>query len=194
MYTSTDIHIYIHIHVCIHIHISISLSEIARRATETHTSAPVTQRCTLSYCNTLQHAATRCHTLLHTATHCYTLQHTATHCNTLQHTATHWYTLQHTATHCYTLQHVVHNPLSPIMSHPHSRNVCYLFIYQFFVNWFKVDFVSSCRLLNCSHGNFSKSDKKIMDFARNLRGTLASLHFHTPCVFVVMRHVSRLTA
>ena len=43
-------------------------------------------------------------------------------------------------------------------------------------------------------GIFSRSDMTNADFASNLRGRLArgSSHFHTPCVFVVMRHVSRL--
>ena len=114
--------------------------------------------------------------------------------------------------------YVVNNPLSPIMSHPHSRNVCYFFsrnvcsnvcclffrnVYRnvcYFLslddNLFKVDFVSSCRLLNYCRGIFLRLDIKIADFASNLRRRLArgSLHFHTPCVFVVMRHVSRLTA
>jgi len=37
---------------------------------------------------------------------------------------------------------------------------------------------------------------KSADFASRWRGRLVTgrLHFHTPCVFVVMRHVSRLTA
>jgi len=36
----------------------------------------------------------------------------------------------------------------------------------------------------------------IVDFAVDRGGRLVrgSLHFHTPCVFVVMRHVSRVTA
>jgi len=63
-------------------------------------------------------------------------------------------------------------------------------------NLFKLDFVSSCRLLNYCRGIFSRSDMKIPDFASILRGRLArgSFYFHSPCVFVVMRHVSRLTA
>jgi len=61
---------------------------------------------------------------------------------------------------------------------------------------FKLDFVSSRRPIKYCCGIFSRSDVKIVDFASILRGRLAtgSLHFHTPCVFVVMRHVSRLTA
>jgi len=50
--------------------------------------------------------------------------------------------------------------------------------------------------LNYCRGIFLRSDMKGADFASNLRGRLVrgSLYFHTPCVFVVMRHVSRLTA
>ena len=36
----------------------------------------------ISYCNTLQHTATRCNTWYHTPTSCNTLQHAATRCNT----------------------------------------------------------------------------------------------------------------
>jgi len=36
---------------------------------------------TVTYCNTLQHAATRCNTLQHAVTRCNTLQHAATQCN-----------------------------------------------------------------------------------------------------------------
>ena len=68
-------------------------------------------------------------------------------------------------------------------------------------NLFKLNFVSSCRLLNYCRGIFPRSDVKISDFASMAAefcqpGRLArgSLHFHTPCMFVVMRHVSRLTA
>jgi len=87
---------------------------------------------TATYCNTLQHAATRCTLLQHrmvvsklswattcfdthaTWTHCSMLQHIAAHCNTLQHTAhcfktvwssRYWVSMQHTATHCNALQH-----------------------------------------------------------------------------------------
>jgi len=61
--------------------------------------------CSISRCNTLQHAATHFNTLQHTASHFNTLQHTASHCITLQHTATRCNTLQRAATHCNTPQH-----------------------------------------------------------------------------------------
>ena len=69
-------------------------------------------------------------------------------------------------------------------------------IFFIFCDLFKecLDFVSW--LLNYCRGIFARSDKKSADFASNLKGRLVegSLHVHTPCVFIVMRHVSRLTA
>ena len=78
----------------------------------------------------------------------------------------------------------------------HTRTLAMCVNFLGLNNLFKLDFVSSCRLLNYCRGIFSRSDMKIPDFASILRGRLArgSSHFHTPCVFVVMQHVSRLTA
>ena len=92
--------------------------------------------------------------------------------------------------------HVTVDTSSTIHSVP-SCHTCTLAMCVIFLNnLFKLDFVSSCRLLNYCRGIFSRSDMKIPDFASILRGRLAkgSLHFHTPYVFVVMRHVSRLSA
>ena len=68
-----------------------------------------------------------------------------------------------------------------------ARTQCVLFFC--FFNLFKVDFVSSFRLLYYCRGNFSRSDTKIANFTSNLRGRLmrGSLHFHTPYVFVATR-------
>jgi len=60
----------------------------------------------------------------------------------------------------------VNNPLSPIMSHPHSRNVWIFSEKEKNPLWtnstlLKTDFVSSFRLLNHCRGIFSSSDMRI---------------------------------
>ena len=64
----------------------------------------------------------------------------------------------------------------------------------FFSNLFNecLEFVT--RLLTYCRGIFSRSDINSADFASSQKGRLVtrSLCFHISCVFVVMRHVSRL--
>jgi len=119
---------------CVAVQLSHNLQGCTRcSCAETHLQWVYVQR-NATYCNILQHAATRCRLMCRRrpakdmrAMHCNTLQkntlqHTAAHCNTLQHTATrclfmcrkrhaknmpamHCNTLQHTATYCDILHH-----------------------------------------------------------------------------------------
>jgi len=103
----TYIYIYIYIHVYIYIYKYMYLSKALSKA--------ISDCCTATRCNTLQHITTHGNTLQHIATLCNTsivcrklsqtvaLQHVL-HCNTLQHTSTHCNTLQHTATHQLTVE------------------------------------------------------------------------------------------
>jgi len=94
--------------------------------THTHTYTPLYAaahiRTRNTYCNTVQHGATRCNTVQHGATRCNMVQHGATHCRS-RHThpcmLPHICTLaihSHHATRCNTQQH-------PVAAHIHPR-VC----------------------------------------------------------------------